>query len=290
MEGWCGDRTRCARGCRRPVRWGHRGSPETSSQDPATDPLFCDFSNLHKRRKLREALERAIGGWRLFRVLRRLWIPLVILVVIAAGGFTVSRLHGIFGSEKRPSYADTKIDDAKPFDPKHLTYEVFGPPGTVADISYFDVNGEPQFVEGASLPWSLKFAITQAASVGNIVAQGDSDSIGCRIVVDGEVKAERISNEVNAFHLLLAEGRMSNEHLSNEHTAPPFVARTIHRFSVPIILAWLAIAVIVNVGVPPLEQVEKEHSVSQSPEDAPSYKAMSAWVRTSKNLILTVWR
>ena len=30
--------------------------------------------------------------------------------------------------------------------------------------------------------------------------------------------------------------------MGNEHTAPPFVARTIHRFSVPIILAWLAIA------------------------------------------------
>jgi len=31
------------------------------------------------------------------------------------------------------------------------------------------------------------------------LAQGDSDSIGCRIVVDGEVKAERISNQVSAF-------------------------------------------------------------------------------------------
>jgi hypothetical protein len=136
-------------------------------------------------------------------VLRRLWVPLVILVVIAAGGLTVSRLHGIFGSEKRPSYADSKINDAKPFDPKRLTYEVFGPPGTVADISYFDVDGDPQRVKGASLPWSLQFAFTQAAVVGSIVAQGDSDSIGCRIVVDGEVKAERISNEVNAFTFCL---------------------------------------------------------------------------------------
>jgi hypothetical protein len=138
-------------------------------------------------------------GFTIFGVLRRLWVPLVILVVIAAGGLTVSRLHGIFGSEKRPSYADTKINDAKPYDPKHLTYEVFGPPGTVANISYFDVDGDPRFVKGASLPWSLKFAYTQAAVVGNVLAQGDSDSIGCRIVVDGEVKAERISNEVNAF-------------------------------------------------------------------------------------------
>jgi putative drug exporter of the RND superfamily len=68
---------------------------------------------------------------------------------------------------------------------------------------------------------------------------------------------------------------MSDEHLSNEHTAPPFIPRTIHRFSVAIILAWLAITVIVSIGVPSLEQVEKERSISQSPKDAPSYKAMT---------------
>ena len=115
----------------------------------------------------------------------------------------MSRLHGIFGSEKHPSYADTKINDTKPFNPKNLTYEVFGPPGTVADISYFDVNGDPQRVAGAHLPWSLQFAITAAAATGRIVAQGDSASIGCRITVDGEVKAEKITHEVSAFTFCL---------------------------------------------------------------------------------------
>src|SRR5882757_3210284 len=67
---------------------------------------------------------------------------------------------------------------------------------------------------------------------------------------------------------------MSDEQMDNEHTTPPFVARTIHRFSVLIILAWLALTVIVSIGVPPLEQVEKERSVSTSPDDAPSLKAM----------------
>jgi hypothetical protein len=142
-------------------------------------------------------------GFAIFGVLKRLWIPLVILVVIGAGGLTVSRLHGIFGSEKRPSYADTRIDDTKPFNPKHLTYEVFGPPGTVADISYFDVNGDPQRVDGAHLPWTLKFAITAATATGSIVAQGDGASIGCRITVDDEVKAEKITHEVSAFTFCL---------------------------------------------------------------------------------------
>jgi Mycobacterium membrane protein len=33
--------------------------------------------------------------------------------------------------------------------------------------------------------------------VGSIVAQGDSDSIGCRFVVDGVVKAQSFAHEVN---------------------------------------------------------------------------------------------
>jgi Mycobacterium membrane protein len=136
-------------------------------------------------------------------VLRRLWVPLVILAVVVAGGFAVSRLHGIFGSEKQLSYSDTRVDDAKPFNPKHLKYEVFGAPGTVAEISYFDVNGDPKHLKGVSLPWSLEFAITSASSAGNVVAQGDSDSIGCRILVDDVVKAEKTSHEISAFAFCL---------------------------------------------------------------------------------------
>ena len=111
-------------------------------------------------------------------------------MVIGAGGLTVSRLHGVFGSEKRPLYADIPINNTTSFDPKQLTYEVFGPPGAVATISYFDVDADPQRVVNARLPWSLKFATTEATSMESIAAQGDSDSIGCRILVDGVVKAK----------------------------------------------------------------------------------------------------
>lgn len=145
-------------------------------------------------------------GIPIFRVLQRVWIPLVIALVIALGGFTVWRIHGIFGSDKRPSYADSQTDNSKPFNPKRLTYEVFGPPGTVADISYFDVDADPRRVDGAQLPWSLEFTTTSPAVMGNIVAQGNSNTIGCRIVVDGVVKAEKISHEVNAFTFCVLKG------------------------------------------------------------------------------------
>ena len=58
-----------------------------------------------------------------------------------------------------------------------------------------------------------------------------------------------------------------------DRTERPRVARTIHRFSVLIILAWLAITVILTIGVPPLEQVEREHAIALSAPDAPSFKA-----------------
>ena len=53
---------------------------------------------------------------------------------------------------------------------------------------------------GSRLPWSLEFPITTAASIGSIAAQGDTDTIGCRILVDGEVKAEKtVNHEVSSF-------------------------------------------------------------------------------------------
>lgn len=161
-------------------RFGRQPSPESQPVKPSR-------SN-----------RRNVGAGAL-RLLGRLWIPLLIVAVLTAGGFTVSRLHGIFGSEKRQSYADTRIKDSKPFNPKHLKYEVFGAPGTVADISYFDVNADPQHINGVTLPWSMDLSTTLPSIVGNVVAQGDSDTIGCRIIVDGTVKSEKVSHEVNAF-------------------------------------------------------------------------------------------
>jgi Mycobacterium membrane protein len=129
----------------------------------------------------------------------------VVLAVLLVGGFVVFRVHGYFGSQKRESYADSNLKNPDPFNPKRITYEVFGPAGTVADISYFDVNADPQRVDGARLPWSLHITTTKAAVMGNLVAQGNSYSIGCRITVDDVVKAERISNEVNAYTFCLVK-------------------------------------------------------------------------------------
>jgi hypothetical protein len=134
-----------------------------------------------------------------FTLLKRLWIPFVVIAVLAAGGLTVSRLHSIFGTEKTLTYGDTKNEKTKPYNPKHMKYEVFGPPGTAAQISYFDENGDPVH-QDVTLPWSLEFPISAAAGIGSIAAQGDSETIGCRITVDGVVKSENTTtHEVSSF-------------------------------------------------------------------------------------------
>ncbi|BBZ48793.1 membrane protein [Mycobacterium heidelbergense] len=56
--------------------------------------------------------------------------------------------------------------------------------------------------------------------------------------------------------------------------ARPAVSRFIRMFAVPILLGWMALAVLLNVAVPSLEEVGQEHSVSLSPADAPSMQAM----------------
>lgn len=53
----------------------------------------------------------------------------------------------------------------------------------------------------------------------------------------------------------------------------------IHTLAVPIILFWVAVAVLLSVFVPPLEVVGQEHSVSLSPADAPSFVAMKTIAR-----------
>lgn len=134
----------------------------------------------------------------ILRILKRVWIPLVVLIVAVAGAFTVSRLHGVFGSDDRPAYSDTQAD-TKPYNPKHMTYEVFGPPGTVASISYFDENSNPKFIESASLPWTLEFPVDDSTAIGSVLAQGSADNIGCRILVDNQVRTEKITDNFRAF-------------------------------------------------------------------------------------------
>ena len=124
---------------------------------------------------------------------------LVAVVVVAVAGFAVYRLNGIFGSRDVTSTPSGAANEIVPFNPKHVVIEVYGPPGTVATITYLDVDAQPQRVDDTTLPWSYDTTTTQPTVFVNVSAQGDSDSIGCRIKIDNVVKDERTANTLNAY-------------------------------------------------------------------------------------------
>ena len=60
------------------------------------------------------------------RLVMRAWVPLVMVIVVAVAAFTVSRLHGIFGSNMyRPDAGNA--DAIVQFNPKHVLYEIYAP-------------------------------------------------------------------------------------------------------------------------------------------------------------------
>lgn len=138
-------------------------------------------------------------------MLQRVWLPLTLVAVLAVGGLTVARVRGIFGSHTLPTYAGSMADDTNNSDPKRVRYEIFGAPGTVADINYLDADGTPIQVPRTTLPWSVDVVTTAPSIPANVVAQGDSGFIGCRITSDGEIQDERSTSAVSAYVYCMAK-------------------------------------------------------------------------------------
>jgi len=126
-------------------------------------------------------------------------MALTAVVVVALAGFVIYRLHGIFGSQANTSANSGLSNEIVPFNPEQVVLEVFGALGAVATINYLDVNARPQQVKDAPLPWSFTITTTEPAVVGNVVAQGNGDTLGCRIIVNGEVKDQGTVNKVDAY-------------------------------------------------------------------------------------------
>ncbi len=131
---------------------------------------------------------------------RRYWLPLVVLVALAVGGFVIDRMHGIFGSDTEITREGSGLaKDPKPFNPKRVTYEVFGPAGSTATINYLDLSANPRSLKQVPLPWTLTLTTTAPAATPILIAQGDAETIGCRITIDDKVKDEKSGQGVDAF-------------------------------------------------------------------------------------------
>lgn len=58
--------------------------------------------------------------------------------------------------------------------------------------------------------------------------------------------------------------------MNTDNDARPRFMRFVHRFAWPIIIGWLLLTVALNVLVPPIESVARNHAVTMSPQDAPA--------------------
>jgi len=130
------------------------------------------------------------------RGLKRVWIPLVLIVVLAVSGLVVSRLHKMFASDDLNANAGKGIEIVQ-FNPKVLVYDVYGSPGSTAQISYFDPDANVHLIN-APLPWSVTLSTTLPTVSANLMARADSDEIGCRVTVNGVVREEKSANGINA--------------------------------------------------------------------------------------------
>ena len=130
------------------------------------------------------------------RALKKLWIPLVLIVVLAVSGLVVSRLHKQFASKDLNAGAGAGIEIVQ-FNPKVMVYDVYGSPGTTAQISYFDPDANVHSIT-APLPWSVTLSTTLPTVSANLMARTDGDQIGCRVTVNGVVREEQSANGVNA--------------------------------------------------------------------------------------------
>lgn len=130
--------------------------------------------------------------------LKRAWIPLLVLVVVVVSGFTVHRIRSFFGSDGIITTPKVFADDPKPFDPKVVKYEIWGPAGS-ANLNYLDLDAKPKRIDDAPLPWSLTMETSAPSAAPILLAQSTGDSISCRITVDDEVKDERTATGVDAL-------------------------------------------------------------------------------------------
>jgi Mycobacterium membrane protein len=128
-----------------------------------------------------------------FTLLARVWVPLFAAAAMVLGGVAVHQLRGVFGSDAIFSATGSSAEPLEPSHLKQVTYEIYGPGDTSGSVSYLDNNAQSEQANFERLPWTFTITTTVPAVIANVVAQGNSDNIGCRITVDGEVKDERVS-------------------------------------------------------------------------------------------------
>jgi hypothetical protein len=136
-----------------------------------------------------------------FRTFKRVWMPVLLIVLITLGGYAVVRIRNTFGANTGVSSGEGNADNTKPFNPKHITYEITGAPSGTVNVNYLDENGQPHLIDAAPLPWAYTIVTTLPSMSANVVAQASTDvnALHCRVIVDGQVRDDRRSDQYEPF-------------------------------------------------------------------------------------------
>ncbi len=130
--------------------------------------------------------------------LKKYWVVVVIVVALFSAGVVVARLRTFFDSDQPLAPDSGHADAIVPFNVKRVTYEIVGPPATSGRVSYLDDKGRTHEESFSGLPWSVTVSTTDPGLLANVVAQGDSVTLGCRILVDGKVVVEQHAKGADA--------------------------------------------------------------------------------------------
>ena len=126
-------------------------------------------------------------------LLKRSWVPIAVVGVGVLGGLGVDRLRGEFGSDEVFTWTGSGSQVIESINTKQVPYEVFGSGAAAGAVSFLTADTRPAKADFSGLPWTYTMTTTAPAVIANIVAQGDSDSIGCRITVNGTVTDEQVA-------------------------------------------------------------------------------------------------
>lgn len=136
----------------------------------------------------------------------RAWVPVVVTVAALMGTLAVVNLRGAFGADEIFRWDGSGSRVIESINEKQLRYEVFGPASASGAVSYLNREAQPEQTSFAGLPWTLEMSTTSPSVIGNVVAQGDGDQIGCRITVNGAIKDEQFATGHHAQVFCLVKG------------------------------------------------------------------------------------
>lgn len=124
------------------------------------------------------------------RIFSKLPLPAAVLIVIAIVGYGVNAVRHVSEAISSPPARSSIPATVVQINPENVTYEVFGTLGGGGKVTYADLDSQPIEVTLASLPWSHSETTMASSATLSLVAQVDGSSVGCLIIVNGEVRDE----------------------------------------------------------------------------------------------------